>query len=157
MKIEIIPYEPVHALDIFERNIKESDIQLSRYPNWDETVKGWKLYGPAFTLVIDGQIVACAGVTLNKHIGEAWTLFSSLFYKHKKLVYKGIKKYLNDIAKEHRLSRIQAYVDPAKGFDVCDRFLRHLGFKLETPDGLENFGPTGQILYLYGRTHKWIQ
>jgi hypothetical protein len=157
MDIEIIQYEPIHALDIFERNIKENDAQLSRYPNWDETVKGWKLHGPAFTLVVDDQIVGCAGVTLNKHIGEAWTLFSSLFYKHSRLVYKTIKEYLNNIAKEHQLKRIQAYVDPIRSLEVCDRFLIHLGFKLETPDGLENFGPVGQTLYLYGRTYKWIQ
>lgn len=157
MKIEIIQYEPIHALNIFERNIKEEDVQLSRYPDWEEAVNGWKTHGPAFTLVIDNQVICCAGVTLNKHIGEAWTLFSSLFYKHSRFIYKTIKKYLNNIAEENQLIRIQAYVDPIRGFMVCDRFLKHLGFKLETPDGSENAGPIGQTLYLYGRTHKWTQ
>lgn len=155
MNVKIITYEPIHALDILERNVRENDVRLSRYPNWEETVQGWKLNGPAFTMIAGGVVVGCAGVVLMEgQKGEAWTLLSSLFYKYPKTAFKTIRDYLDKITRDHKLRRIQAFVDPVMGFKVCDNFLKHLGFKLETPEGLESFGPTGQTLFLYGKLYE---
>lgn len=153
MHVEIIPYEPIHAYTILERNIREQDTWLSAYPDFDKWVEGWKTAGPSFTLIIDGEIVACAGVILLEwKKGEAWTLLSSLFYKYKKTTFKAIKTYLNKIISDKGLRRLQALVScEIVNLNECKRMLEHLGFKNETPDGMQSYGPNGEKMLLFGR------
>lgn len=149
MKIEIIPYEPMHAYAILERNVREEDIWLSKFPDWDKWVKGWRNNGPAFTLVVDGEIVGCAGVVLMEWSrGEAWTLLSSLFYKYKKTTFKAIKNVLDSIIRDKKLRRVQAVI--YEGTEkVCGNFLEHLGFEWEGTH--RKFGPNGENVHIYGR------
>ena len=153
MDIKIIQYEPVHAYNILDRNVREEDTWLSKFPDWEKWAEGWKKEGPAFTLVIDGQIIGCGGVVLlDKNKGEAWTLLSSLFYKHKKTTYKAIIRYLSLIIAEKGLKRVQALVNTGlPNVEACERFLVHLGFKNETPDGMEGYGPNGETVLLFAR------
>jgi len=150
MKIEMVQYEPVHAYKILDKNIRECDAWLSDYPDWEETVKGWKKYGPAFTMFVDDEIVGCGGVTIIKTgVGEAWTLLSKNFYKYPKTSFRALKNGLNDIIMSWKLRRVQAVV--FKGFDSGCHLLRHLGFENETPNGMVSFGPNGEDMYLFGR------
>ena len=127
--IEIIPYEPIHAYEIIERNVREQEIHLRDAPDWEETAKGWKDYGPAFTMVVDNQVVACAGVTiLEPGMGEAWSLLSTLFYKHVKTAFKEMKERLDWIVKEYKLHTLRAFVKKDKGFEPSCHLLQHLGF-----------------------------
>jgi len=143
MDIEIIQYEPIHAYTILDKD----------FSNRETWANGWGKEGPAFTLIVDGEIVGCAGVILmewNKG-GEAWTLLSSLFYKYKKTTFKVIKKGLESIIKEKKLKRVQAFV--YEGTEkICGNFLEHLGFKNETPDGLKYYGPNNETMFIYSRT-----
>ena len=137
---------------ILEKNIKESNIWISQYKDWDKTIKDWGKSGPAFTLFIDNEIVGSAGIILlDWQRGEAWTLFTSLFKKYKKIVWKNIKIYLDQIQKSENLRRIQSFI--RLDFPEGCRFLEHLGFENETPNGLKAFGPNGETLLLYGRTY----
>lgn len=156
MKIEIIQYEPVHAYTILDRNVREENLWLSKYPDWEKWVKGWKDSGPAFTLIIDGEIVGCAGVILlDWRRGEAWSLLSTLLYKYKKITFRAIKNGLDKIVKEKKLRRVHSLVNPES--ELNKEFMKHLGFKNETPNGLKSFGPNGETLLMYGREYKWIQ
>jgi hypothetical protein len=149
-KTEIVPYEPIHAYEIIERNVREQDIHLSETPDWEEAVEGWKKCGPAFTLLVDNQVVACAGVTILKPgVGEAWSLLSTLFYKNKKTVFRGMRDGLNKITQEYNLRRVQALV--YCGFEQGCHLLRHLGFVNETPNGMKAFGPNGEDVFLFRR------
>ena len=148
MEVKIIPYEPVHAYDILERNIRECDVQLTGYPDWEQWVENWKTGGPAYTLVIDGQIVGCAGVMLLKWgRGEAWTLLSGLLYQYPKTCFKAVRDGLKGIIRDEGLTRVQALVRP--DFEEGKRFMSHLGFKEEGI--LAAYGPGGEDVIMFGR------
>jgi len=149
--IKVIPYEMTHAYAILDRNVREEDMWLSKSPDWEKWVRRWKEDGPGFTLIIDGEIVGCAGVALiGWNRGEAWTLLSSLFYKYKKTTFKAIRNMLNSIIEDKKLIRVQAVI--FKGTEkVCGNFLEHLGFENETPSGMRGFGPNGETVLMYGR------
>jgi RimJ/RimL family protein N-acetyltransferase len=148
MKIEIITYKREHAYDILDRNVRECDVWLTNAPDWEKWAVGWETSGPSYTLVIDDQIVACAGVVLmNYNRGEAWTLFSPLINKYPKTCFKAIRDELRGIVSEHGLKRVQALVRP--GLEVAERFVEHLGFEKEGV--LVAFGPGGEDMTMYGR------
>jgi RimJ/RimL family protein N-acetyltransferase len=146
---KIITFEKLHAYDILDRNVREQDIWLSNQ-NWEEAVKGWKECGPAYTLVIDNQIICCGGIVLiGNRNGEAWTLLSPLFYKYIKTAFKAIKQYLQQIVEKESLKRVQATIHPDQ--DTAIRFIEHLGFHNETPNGMIASGPNGENLLLFAR------
>ncbi len=148
MKIDVIPYEPAHAYAILDRNVREQDLWLSSYPDWEKWTKGWKDGGPAHTLIIEDEIVACGGVVLLEwKRGEAWTLLSSLFYKYPKTVFRLVRDNLNRIIQEHDLRRVQALVKP--DFITARNFMMHLGFQNEGL--LKAFGPRGEDLLMFAR------
>lgn len=149
MKTEIMPFEKMHAYTILERNVREEDTQLSALPDWEEWVEKWEKNGPAFTLIIDGEVVGCAGVVMmGWKRGEAWTLLSQLFYKYKKTSYKAIRNGLNSIIKNEGLRRVQASI--YEGTEkVCGEFLEHLGFKWEGKH--IKYGPNGENVHVYAR------
>ena len=149
MKIEIVQYEPIHAYTILERNVREQDTWLSKYPDWDKWAKGWKKGGPAYTLMVDGKIVACAGVLMMEwNKGEAWSLLSSLFYKYKKTTFKAIKKNLDTIIKDKKLKRVHSLVFDGTE-EICGKFLEHLGFTWECKH--RKYGPNGEDVHVYVR------
>lgn len=150
MKTEIVPYEPIHAYTILDRNVREQEIWLSFYPDWEKWAVAWKEKGPGYTLIIDGEIIGCAGVTLTEwDKGIAWALLSSLFYKYRKTTFKAIKDGLKRIIRDHSLRRIESLVKV--GFEPGCKMLLHLGFTNETPNGMKSYGPNGEDMYLFGR------
>ena len=150
MKIEIIPYEPIHAYSIIERNVREQDIWLSDYPDWEIWAQGWKDGGPAYTLFIDGEIVGCAGIVLlDWKRGEAWTLFSSLLYKYAGICIKVIQEKLEELVVEYDFKRVQALVNP--DIEKAKKFMGHLGFQEE---GLMRaFGPKNEDMIMFSRIY----
>ncbi len=150
MSVRVIPYEPSHAYLILDKMIEEEDLELSKFPDWDKWVLAIK-EGPAYSLFVNDEIVACAGVVIMGYgRGEAWMLrIASRLCKYKKTAYKTIKEVLPVIAKGNNLNRVQALIKP--GFDMGDRLARHLGFKNETPAGMEGYGPNGETFMMYAR------
>lgn len=149
MKINaVIPYDPFYAYQILEMNVRDEDLWLSDFPEWEEWVKGWQEQGPAYTQVIDGEVVWCGGITLTKwHRGEAWLLLSTAFFKHVKESYKAIKAYLSNVMKEHGLVRVQAMIDPEN--DRAKRLAEHLGFHEEGL--LRSYGPRNEDVLIFAR------
>ena len=148
MKIDLVPYEPAHAYDIIHRNVIEQNLWLSEFPDWEKWAKGWQEQGPAYTLIIDNQIVGSAGVILQEwQRGEAWMLISTLFYKYPKTTFKVIKHTLRKIIKEHDLRRVQSLIAPH--IETHQRFIERLGFRHE---GLMRaYGPRGENYLMYSR------
>jgi hypothetical protein len=151
-----LQYDPLDALAILDRNVRDQDLQLSKVPGWESWIEGWKTAGPAYTLVIEGEVVACAGVTiLEPGKGEAWALLSTLFYQYPKTAYKAIRKGLEDIIREKGLKRVQAFVKCGTGVPTVDtqascRFLEHLGFVNETPNAMKAYH-NGHDYYMFAR------
>jgi hypothetical protein len=149
--IEVIQYEPEHAKDIILRNARGRDEWLANFPEWEKWVIGWKTEGPAVTIVIDGKIVACGGVTLTEwNKGEAWTLFSSLLYKYPKTCFKVSRDTINKIIEDKKLTRVQALASPIH--PETQTFLQHLGFGYEGV--MRAYGPNEEDMILYSRIRR---
>lgn len=146
--IEIIPYEPAHAHAILERNVRERDLWLSAFPDWENMVQTWKDGGPSETITVDGEPVCSAGIVLiGWNRGEAWALLSTLFYKNVRAYYRLIRDRLTGMIKENDLIRVQTLVSP--DFIEGQSLVSHLGF---TKEGLlRKYGPNHEDLLIYGR------
>jgi len=154
MKTEIVPFETDHARSIIERNEKEGKKFPSNGIDLNDVMKAWKDGGPAYTLIIDGEVVVSSGVVLmGWKRGEAWTLLSSLFYKFKKESYKAIKEGLEGIVKKEGLRRVQSMIKP--DLESGPSWMKHLGFTYEVT--LEAFGPNGEDFDLYKRIYRGIE
>ena len=152
MKTEIVTFEIEHADDILERNVRLGGITPPSNGDWDKWVVGWKNGGPAFTLIVDGEVVGCAGVVLmDWGRGEAWALLSGLFYDHKKESYRAIRDGLNAIIKDKKLVRVQSVVFDGDKYKASGRFLEHLGFHDESPEGMQHYGPHGENVHMFAR------
>ncbi len=154
MNVKVVPYEVAHAYEILDKIIEEEDLQLSKFPDWDVWVKSVKDNGPAYTLFVNDEIVGCAGVILLGYgKGEAWMLrVSSRLCKCKKTAYKIIKEVLPMIIKANNLKRVQALIKP--DFDRGKNLAKHLGFKNETPEGMEGYGPNGETFLMYAKIRR---
>jgi hypothetical protein len=146
--IDTIPYEPFHAYQILEEGIRENDLWLTQFKDFEIMAKGWKDGGPAYTITIDGEVAACAGlVLLGWSRAEAWTLFSSIFKSNYRACYKIIKSKLEELIELNFLRRVQSLADPEYKEGI--RFLEHLGFEKEGL--LRKYGPNGEDLIMFGR------
>ena len=143
MKVEVIPYEVEHGIEILKMNGKEINNQL---------VKIWKEGGPSFTLFIDGQIIFASGVVIVRDwvMGEAWTLTSPLFFKYIKTCYKAVKTYLDRIISDNGLVRVQSLIEVK--YEWGDRWMKHLGFEREGI--LKHYGPNCQDYVIYSRVRQ---
>ena len=146
MKVEVRDYKKEDAYTILHKNIREHDARdVTDFETYAEL---WGKEGPAYTIVIDDEIVFCGGVVkIGWNRGEAWTLMSSLFYKYPKTCFKICRNQLNDVIQKHGLKRVQALVDPSLYGGV--RFMEHLGFQQEGL--LRKYGPKNEDMWMMGR------
>lgn len=150
MKIELVPFETEHAMSIIDRNKKEGKFLSSNGIDLNELMKAWKDGGPAYTLIIDGEVVGSSGVVLmGWKRGEAWSLLSSLFYKYPKESYGAIKKNLEVIVKDKGLRRVQSLIK--LDLESGPSWMKHLGFEYEGT--LKAFGPSGEDLMIFARVY----
>lgn len=145
MKIEVIKFKREHALYILNNNVRKHDAFDGDY---DEYLKIYE-DNPAYTIVINDEIVFCGGVVdIGWRRGEAWTLMSDLFYKYPKTCFKICKEKLNELQISMGLRRLQALVDT--NLEGGSHFAQHLGFEYEGL--LKAYGPNGESMLIFGRT-----
>lgn len=148
VKIVVVCYEPEHAYEMLARNVREENLFLSDYPEWEQWALDRKDGGPSFTLLADGKVVASAGVVLGEwNKGVAWLLWTTLFYKYVKSTFKAVKQGLEAIIAEHELQRVETMVNPESEENI--RFVSHLGF--ENAGLQKKYGPKGEDFLLYAR------
>jgi hypothetical protein len=152
-RVNVVPYEAIHAFTIMDKNVRERDAWLSRYPDWEKWATEWTKAGEAYTLMADGEPIACAGVVkMEWRRGEAWLLASSLLGRHKVSAVKAIKHGLDIIVKKMNLRRVQCLVDPEYA-DGC-KLMEWLGMVDETPGtSLRCYGPNGEDFKMYARVY----
>lgn len=136
-----------HAKIITGENSRnqESWVEPSIIERW---AKAWAGKNWAYTLIVDGVPVVCAGILLQDwNNGEAWALFSSSYKQHKLYLYRMIKAALRAAFHENGLVRIQATIDTQYPENV--KWIESLGFEYE--GRLRKFGMQGQDYLMYSR------
>ena len=151
MKINI---RPMTVSDIDALGFDEQWIR-TRYKQYIEAGVGpaWFVeddVGPlcAFGAAIYWNNMWCGGVEESiSGVCEVWYI---LITKRKILSQmKALKSYIVEQAGNYGVHRIQAITK--KDFGVGARFLEFLGFKCETPEGMEKYFPDGSTALLYSR------
>ncbi len=108
---------------------------------------------PAYTLVIDDEIILCGGIMLlDWQAGDAWTLFADSYRKYPIACFKACKYVIEKISKEHNLKRVQAIVAPE--LNGGKRFTERLGFQEEGL--LRCYGPSGEDYLMFSKIIKEI-
>lgn len=111
-------------------------------------------YGPAFTFLYDGAIIACAGVTIYwEGMGEVWLATSRIWPQFTKAAVIWTRDVLDFMQREWKLVRIQADVD-AENETAC-RFIEHYGFIRE---GLmRKYDSLGRDMIRYARIREEVK
>ena len=125
---EIRPYEPD---DFYATNFGDSCEMLTGMP--EKTIaEFYGKQGPAFSGFADGEIIACAGVFIKwPGTGESWCRITPKVFEHKRFFFVQSGRYLDLIAKQKNLQRIEANVQASN--ERALKFVDHLGFKCEGP------------------------
>ncbi len=138
--LELISYKKEHALSILDQNRVDRNfwapIQVFGKNTW--------------TFLADEKVVACGGIELSDwRKGTAWFLFSSLFYKFVKTIYKTTKELITETVKRENLVRIDFFVDASNSFAI--RYAERLGFECEGL--LHSYGPKREDMFIYARIY----
>ena len=100
--------------------------------------------GPAFALVDEEKVWACAGVCeIEPHRATAWALIHEDIGFRFLQFHKGVLAFLNDC----KYQRVE--LATSDGFDKAERWAEMLGFKWE--GCMEKYFPNGSMGNLYAR------
>ena len=144
--IEIRDYKPE---DYFEIERRKFDlITFLNFPN-PKLIAETLGRGPAFTLLSDGQIIACGGIVpFWKGVGESWVISSKLVNQYPLSFAKVVWRKLLELIDKFNFERVQTVVDAEN--IVSQKWLERMGYKNE-----------GQMRkYIKGRTfyrYAWIK
>ena len=143
MKYEIVPFKPEHLKNLKTREFEEQVLGELK----ESLLK--KISEPAFTGLIDGKVIAIAGVAIFwDGVGEGWVFGTDEIENHKVFFMRNVLKKLKEIEKKYNLHRVQATV--VSGMKGLIRFVEFLGFKFE--GRLRNYGVHKEDYLIFGRT-----
>lgn len=141
--VTILPFQANHLAVLRLQPAQEYMASRVQADNYGVEVEGW---GPAYSAMADGRIIACAGVaTVWPGRGAAWALLSKDAPCHFIAVHRAVRDFLDHCG----IRRIEAYVDPE--FVAAHRWMRMLGFRQETPEPMPGFLEDGRAMLLYAR------
>lgn len=143
--MEIVPFDPSHmeTLDL-------QDAQQIMLTWWTpEYARALKNSGQAFSGILNGQTIFCAGVARQwDNRGAAWSMIGRDAGAHFVQIHRAVRRFL-DLCD---IRRIEAYVDA--DFAEGHRWMQMLGFERE--GRMRAFLPLGNDCDLYARV-KWTQ
>ena len=150
---KLVEYKAWHGLAILKSSLRGEKESFTSDKEAMERASFFERSGPAYTYMKGDAPVGCAGVViLRKGLGEAWSLVSKDSGVNPLTIHRMVKKTLMDIIEQHGLNRVQA--NTILSDQVGARWLELLGFKNETPFGMQKFGPNGGTYYLYSMVRK---
>lgn len=116
----LMPFEAWHLSEFKNREFFQSD---------DWRLALFARTGPAFTAIVDKQIIGCAGVSIIPvaHMGMAWASFSTEILKHGLWATRLCRRILEDCIRVYELERVEILV--SKDNDMNNRWARTLGFE----------------------------
>lgn len=140
--IEVLPFRAEH-LETLTPQPEQSAEYATLTP---ERARASEEIGVGLTVVADGKTVACAVVMeMAPGRGGVWALVGADAGPHMVTVYRAAQRLFEAAA--HR--RTEALV--LTSFAAGHRFMRLLGFELETPNGMRAFGANGESYSLYAK------
>lgn len=121
----------------------EADWMRDRYSMYLESG-----IGPAFIMEDEtGPLCAFGCAFLWDGVAEAWF---NLIAKRKTItIIRTAKKYLDNKMIELNIRRLHAMVKCNS--KISKRFVEKLGFRCETPDGMENYNHDGSSAFMYSK------
>lgn len=143
MSFRIVAFKPEHLADL-----RLQDAQREFQSRLGDADYGAALaqVGNAFTGMVDGRVVGCAGAyEIWPGRAVVWALLSDECGPHFKAIHRAVQGFF--LATSWR--RVEAVV--RAGFPAGHRWIRLLGFRCETPDGMPGYSPDGETYYLYSR------
>lgn len=134
-------------------NFDREQIALAIGKPTTELAKKYKDNGPSFTAFFKGEPFAMAGVNiLWPGHGEAWAIFGEGFWKHGFFIHRNVMRYMNRIAAENKLQRIQAVAKTDHKAAIT--WLKALGFEGE---GDMPYYYQGQTFSRYAKIYKEVK
>lgn len=146
--MRIVNFEPRHLRRVAPQ---PAQAELALYRDWlADRLDPYAIRGCAFTGLIGGRVVGCAGVRpMWAGVGEAWAVFSLEALGRPVSLFRAAARGLAAMEDRQGLRRIQATCHA--DHDAGARFLRALGFEREGL--LRRYGLRGEGNYwLYART-----
>lgn len=138
--IVIVPFIPAHLKD-FECIEQQRDIQNLFCQEYGE----YLCQGEAYSVIVDGVVISMHGV-LNC---EGDRFFSWSLMSNKTMNYMHfITRHVNSFLDKFKGGRVETIV--LKDFKQGHRWVKMLGFKNETPNGMEKYF-NGKNYCLYSR------
>lgn len=140
--VNVVPFEPSH-LDDFKFQKMQAYLSSQITP---ELAVNIAREGEAFTAESEDKILACAGIFpmwQGRYI--AWAYISRYAIRHMVGVHRAVLSFLDNCS----ASRVEATVD--EGFEAGHKWMKMLGFSLETPFPMRNYRPGGGNSFLYAR------
>lgn len=144
-RVESFKYEHFALLNPRDPDTKA----LAVHPNHENIMRHYTNISYAFTGFHGDTIIGIGGLNpLWEGVAEAWIFTGEDFARHKRFVFKEVKRHLDLSFQILKLNRIQAVC--VKDFEGAHTFAKHLGFELEA-DTLKNY-MFGRDYSLYART-----
>lgn len=134
------------ALDLARIQLQDAQAYFSGEVASPDYARMLEQSGQAFTAV-DGDEVLCVSGCAEVWPGRAlaWAFLSPAAGRHMLTLSRAVAGFLA----QAQYRRIEAIVDD--GFEAGHRWMRLLGFRCETPDGMPGYLPDGRKTFLYAR------
>ncbi len=149
---------PIEVESFHAEHLKEIELPERDRPIWaasgDEILKiggYYEKFGPALTGRVDGNILACGGMVIERPgLGNIWLVPSVHVQTHRKSFHKTVLRLFGKVLDNYSTRRIQASV--LKGSAVDVRWIRRLGFRFEGT--MAGFGANGEDYDLYALVRR---
>ena len=142
----MVDYKPEHIESILDGDM--SKMARKSFGMAEDIAHGLVAPGLAFTGLIDGYVIASAGIKpLWPGVGEAWIVASDNMPKKKLSVIKLIRENFDRMIQDNNFVRVQACV--RSDWPEAKRFAEFLGFEHEGI--MKKYGPDGQDYYRMAR------
>jgi len=139
--VEIRPYkfEDAMKLEPKEEGVKNK----LDYETWARMNE----MGPAYTIIVDGEIIACAGIRIFwEGSGEAWSILSKEnSSKYIRLIMETFGKRLKFVVEKLKFRWVQVSINSNN--DKGIHFAQHFGFKRKCE--MKGYLPDGSDAFLY--------
>jgi RimJ/RimL family protein N-acetyltransferase len=120
--MDVIAFEPAHIAQLMNYGGQEDLVGYFT----ERDVNDLAERGPAWSGIVDGQVVACAGlIECHKFRATGWGLFAKTTPQAFMAIHRASRRRILDSG----YRRIEAYVDPRS--QPAMRWVKALGFKLE--------------------------
>jgi hypothetical protein len=150
-KLSIVPFEIEHLWQIQPREFEAREMQALGREACAWQAQEYLKRGPAWTGIIDGEILACGGAfQLWPGVAEIWAVTTARVTRWPLAFHRAIRRRLRELEENLGLWRLQVAI-PAE-HRVSVNWIRRLGFKDEGEK--PHYGPRGETYLGFYRLNR---